>query len=330
MTCTSINSVSDNITSLRDRLSSVAINTLSEIIIDRAKRIEGYKKEKNLLNGGIWYDNEYFKILKEEKYMDRLNFFRKKGSFFHGYISKDHFKMIEDPTEPTGLLSHYYKIKETCKPSESLKALRNGISFLGCGEACEVGYVEAFKEVLGTDKFDSCFSANSPTPLTINFNFKYKTPFRANLIKETTNEKLKKGEIVYISNSKLYHIKHINGDGAGFFCICSDDTFKNEKFISLGLPLNATTDNINETLIQEFNKDPIDEDIIEKEIAQKIFSTYTQNVLSLSQQLQHRQITKKDFFSQGGGRIIGKFDFNIKKISRLINGSEEKKIKEIK
>ena len=46
----------------------------------------------------------------------------------------------------------------------ALKAIRAGISLIGCGEVCQIAQYATLEEVLGTSKFDALFAADSPTP----------------------------------------------------------------------------------------------------------------------------------------------------------------------
>ncbi|MFA6118945.1 MAG: hypothetical protein WCT85_06140 [Parachlamydiales bacterium] len=310
-----------------DRLSTVAIQNISEIVTDRARRIEGYRQDQKLLNGGIWYANEYFKLLREEVqkkplekksfYQERLKTFLKEGSFYHGYVYSKDFQMRKvnvSPRTPTGVLQNSYFVKDGVKSSDALKNMRKGVTFTGCGETCMLGYLEAIKEFLGVEKFDKFFSSNPQEPLIIQF--AYHQPSTSLFEIKETNEPLRKGQIVYILNSKMYSKKHFNGEATGFFCICCDDTPGKETFTSLGLPIRATRESINQTLLSEFNEEPIGLDIIPEEA-----TPFFKEEVAQSQKFKDCQITIEELKKQGGGKIVGKVDFNIQRILQLKNSS---------
>lgn len=313
------NPVSDNTTSLRDRLSSVAIDTLSEIMIDRAKRIEGYKNEQNLLNGGIWYGNEYYNILNKQLHYKRLQFLREKGAFYTCYSTSQYFKMKKSELSPIGFFP-YLIVKDGCSPSNAIDDLQKSITFLGCAETCLIGYLKAIRSVIGFEKFDKFFTVSPQYPLVIDFNVSH--PYFNLLNTIPVEETWRKGQIAYISNTKLYPQKHLNGEGSGHFCICCDDTSKKEKFLSLGFPIEGSTyDDINKKLIYEYNQEPIGMDIVTESVAKKILSTYPKNQNYVTDQLKKHTISFPEFFQTGGGMSKIKFDFNVKRILELRDSS---------
>ena len=305
------------------QLSSKAIETIKDIVADTSKRMQGHKANIQLLNSGIFYPNEYFKALKATNQTARLNFFLNKGSFYHGYLSPKHFEMVKNDSMPTGVQLYFFVLKKGVKPSEALAALRRGPSLIGCGETCEVAYFEAIKDVLGIEKFDLLFSAESSTPLRIDYNSP--TNPLVSLIQQALSPKTLKGRIVHIVNTPYYPIKHLNGEARGFNAIVCNETAKLETVTTIGLkPEGSTFAETNETLLQEFNDEPIGMAIVTQEVAQRIIASNPSEKIRLAEVSKNAKITMEEFKHQGGGEITFTIEFNAMRITDLANSSLKK------
>jgi len=305
----------------RDRFERTTIETISEIVADSAQRIERYRQDSNLLNQGIFYGNEYFNALKELGQRKRLDFFVNKGSFYHGYVPSKYFKMIESSSSPSGYLGFRFIIKAGIKPSEALKALREGITFIGCGETCQIAWLEAIQDVLGVEKFNALYAADSSTPLTIHFDGAPDSMHGLHR-KKNPDEPLRRGDIVYITNDPIYPYKHLNGEGKGYMAICCSP--EDQTFTSLGLPLRASREDINRKLIADFNQLPMGDDFVLPKVAQKILAACRPDFISQLKRLRFATIiSEKDFLENGGGQILCSFQLDVNRLTQLARSSLE-------
>lgn len=308
---------------ISEKLIYKAIEIVRAITKDNEMRMSGYKNNITLLTFGIFYGNEYYKALETKNLQNRLNIFVEKGSFYHGYASPEHFSM-QKSASPTGILGNSFFLKKNVKPSVALEAMRQGISFIGCGEVCQIAYYEAIKQVLKTEKFNMLFSANSSTPLKIEFSAA-DNPINSLIKTVSSDEKLEKGQIVYIQNHPYYKAKHLNGEASGFTVICCDDTPGQETFTTIGLSSDGMKhEGVNQTLLKEFNNRPIGMKIVTDEVAKRILQTYTREQRSISEQCKEIQLTMDEFIGGEGGKIQARFKFNTDRIEQLANSSFEK------
>jgi hypothetical protein len=309
---------------VRERLTLKAVAIVGEIVRDSAQRTEGYGKNIKLLNAGVFYGNWYFKVLKATNQKARFDFFMKKGSFYHGYASPKHFNMTPNSNLPTGVVATRFVLKEGIKPSEALEAMRQGPSFIGCGEVCQIAYYEAIKDLLGTEKFDALFSAHSSTPLTIqidSFNA-LGNPINRLVTTIRAPEKVVRGQIVFIQNTPYYRVKHMNGDVVGFVAICCDDTSGHERFTTLGLrPEGMTRSEVSQVLLKEFNEPPIGMAIVTEEVATRILRTLRPDQIAISKQYEGAQFSIEELIEQGGGQFLSALEFNVARVTELANRS---------
>ena len=84
------------------RLRELSVKGIQEIVSDNVDRQRYYKEDTQLLAKGVFYFHEYFNALNEKKQTQRLDFFKKNNSFFHGYASPKHFTIAEDAEGPSG------------------------------------------------------------------------------------------------------------------------------------------------------------------------------------------------------------------------------------
>jgi hypothetical protein len=312
--------------SLIQRLSEVAIRNMSEITADTWRRMEGYAKDSKLLDSGIFYANEYYFALKATA-SPRLEILKKKGNFYHGWCPTAYFSPIKDkrPMPPTGLLPSVYKIAPGKLPSDALQAFRKGPTFTACGEVCQLAYYEAIKEVLGTEKFNKLFAADSPTPLIIGYNVQ-ENPINLLINMKTISLKnFTKGQIAYVQNVVIYGDKHLNGEASGFNLICLDDTPGKQKFLGFGLnPNGASVSEIREVLLREFNKSSIDFEIVTDEVGKKILFSVAQSCLERREKVKDSQLTLEEFIEAGGGELLDRVSiFDEKRISQLAKATND-------
>lgn len=142
------------------------------------------------------------------------------------------------------------------------------------------------------------------------------------LISKNLSERARIGQVFFIANCSRYGIKHINGEAAGFWSICCDDTPGREKFTSLGLPYNgATLAGVGQKLLEEFNQKPIGLDFVTQKVATKILRTIPKPELADAKLLADYKISYDTFRELEGGRIIFRFDLNFERIAQLTESS---------
>jgi hypothetical protein len=314
---------------LRLRLADIAIWTLKTLAEDNYTRMQSYRQELKILQEGVFYPNDYYEALKQRGQIKRLDWLKEKGCFYHGLAPKEFFELVEDPQSPTGFKVGSLALKNGKKPSEALNAFQKGLTFLDCGGACQFGYYRAIESVLGKEKFDVLFAADSVTPLRLGYNDP-KNPIQ--LLMQAVYpgfDQIRKGQIVYIRNSDYYPIKHVNGEIGGFNMFCCEDLTNirkgQERFVALGLPPQGMNiEQIKAILHQEYNKDSLGMQMVTQEVARKIFNSHsnpTQYELVLNSLKDHK-LSLVEFQSSNGGYIAPLvMDLNVERIAQLANHS---------
>jgi hypothetical protein len=306
---------------VRKKLTTKAIEVIQEIARDHDERLSAYKGNIHLLDNGIYYPNEYFKALQLMKQSKRIQFLVQNGSFFHGVAPSQHFTMSQNCEMPTGVVPLCFILKQGVSPCAALGAIRRGISFMGCGETCQIAYYEAIREVLGDEKFNFLFSANSSTPLKLHYSTQ-DNPLLC-VLQDASPSKISKGQMIYFQNSELYPFKHMLGEAQGYSTLCCDDTLGQEKFTGLGLrPEGTTCAGLNQILIECFNADPGSLEIVSSVIGQSIFQKlYSAGQISMFRQNRSLQLLPERFTESGGGKILGAYELNSARITLLANSS---------
>ncbi len=304
---------------VQERLSEIAVATVRAIAADNQERMAGYKNNVHLLKSGVFYPNDYFMALESMDQVQRIDWFVKTGNLFHGIAPASHFVMQKDLQKPTGIRPLHFLLKPGAKPSEALAAIRQGLSLLSCGETCQIGYYEAIRGVLGTEKFDMLFAADSPTPLVIHADA-LDTPLEPLYIKTQPAQKIAKGQIVQISNVPHYPFKHINGEAGSYLTMCCDDTPDHQTFTTLGLrPEGMSHQEVKEKLLEEFNSKPIGMRIVTPEVAARISKSLP--FPELCEDYANAGFTMDEFAQVGGGNINCTIELDAGKIAQLANSN---------
>lgn len=284
-------------------------------------RMTHYKENKMLLTQGIFYGNQYFEALNnlgKPTDIARKQSMIQAGFFYHGKTVTDFFEPIRAAHCPGGILATQFKLKSGVKPSAAIKALHSGLSFLGCGEACQISYLEAILELIGSKKFDVLFASESLQPLIIGFPSRIASDMFSCFIQQLSpSASIEEGDIIYISNVTNYCTKHINGESAGYFCIYTRDGFK-----GLGLnPEGMTQQQIATQLRKEYNDRPIGGAAITPQLNEEILKAYSAQDLQRSFALNNHTLTEDQFSKAQGGKIVAIFRFNFKRINQLFESS---------
>lgn len=303
---------------VRGRLQNISVEILAEITRDNAHRMDGFTNDIQLLSQGVFYLTDYFKSLKEKNQTNRINHFRDRNVFFHGYTSPNHFTLADQATSPSGKKVANFVLKNGVLPSEALDAMKNGLSLLGCGEVCQIAQYGALQDVLGTEKFNALFASNSPTPLMIGSQLPTNpiSRFRLYLMQENPST-LQKGDVVFIQNATTYASKHVTGHAHAFNVLCAENTPGSEKYIGLGLPPEGLThDQINALLLCEFNLPP---DSFERWSAP--IRSFFSGVIVKSMEWKDAQLTPESFKELGGGKSLLACALDAERITALANST---------
>jgi hypothetical protein len=249
----------------------------------------------------------------------------KNNTFMTGAVPKKDFSLIEDSTYPTGYQGGFI-LKKGKSPSEALETIRKGLTLTGCGEVCQIAHYEALLSVLGKEKFNALFAADSPTPLRIDA-VNMKNPiYRLFQNTKIDGKPIEKGTQYHFTNSRLYIMKHPTGEARGINVLCVDDTPGKEKFIGLGLdPKGETSAQIAKRLFEEYNKSPIAFELVSRDLKIKLLRRYTPEVLAYMKKLGFCIYQRlEDFNGDGGGKCRNEIlNYDIASISILKNESTE-------
>ncbi len=306
--------------------SNKLIEIAKTIVADSNDRITNPNREN--LKKGVFYGNEYY-IASSTHLPKWCELFKTQGNFYHGIASPGHFVREKNDISATGY-STKVVIKQNVKPSSALQTFLPGesqkLSFIGCGETCQITYYLALLHILGEKKFDILYGQDSPTPLSIQFDDPSNplNPFFDIIIDKTV--KPLKGDIVRFKSIDNYYLKHVNGESAGFISMCCEDQGQ-AKYTTLGLnPSGMTQDEITDVLLKEYNREPFGFVALTEQVAQTIFSNYLED-MPVIQALKNDQITKQEFLEYGGGEKHIHLRPNAFRITQLQKSTPEKALK---
>jgi hypothetical protein len=313
-----------SINELREQLNAKAEETVCAIAADYANRMEGYKGKVSLLSSGMFYGNDYFKALKTVGQTARLQYLIEKGTIYHGMAPSSAFAMVSDPNSPTGRTMCVFNIKKGITPTAALKAFREGLTFTDCGETCQIAYLTAIQHVLGEEKFNALFASDTPTPMQISPITDQRIGSLTQLTKHVPfSEKVEKGQILYFPNVPFYLAKHLTGDAAGYFTICCSSVTGKETFTTLGLrPSGSTVQEIQQTLLEEFNADPVGVSIVTSEVALRIISKCTPQAVLESKKLAKTTLSFEEFDRAKQQEVSPiRWKFDVERIQQLVKAS---------
>lgn len=303
---------------VKDILTSKAIEAICEIVKANEENMASYKSNPKVLDAGIYYPNDYYKALRSLNQQRRIDFLIQKGSFWHGYAPSSHFEMIpaaKGPNSPTGVIGCVFVVIKGVLPTEALASLRQKTYFIGCAEVCQIAFYEAVKHLLGNEKFNRLFSADSSTPLMLGQS--PKNPISALMRGLPSGAKLEKGQMVQFKNTPLYPLKHITGGGRNYFTICLDATPGKETFTALGLSHKGLSyEGMRSALTAIFNDDPLGTQTLTAEVAKLIISP---ELLAKSKELATAKIDESEAKKFGIGEIGTMIEIGYDRIALLAN-----------
>jgi|GEM_PF-4170760 len=234
----------------------------------------------SVLESGPWYANSYMQLLTKHGCEKRLDFLRKKGSFYHGRPPKKFEHVLVDPKDidyraqmtSKRLLS--YTLKKGVLPSEALNELLPGrastVFFIDCQMATQIALYAAIRTVFGKALFDSYFS-RAKNPLRFDYNLG-ETPLKAFIKQRVNSEPPILGELCYYKNIPAYWTKHTDGNAAGWHVMSTAEEEDLEvSFDGFGLGYHKSTEmDIYRVFAESFNEEPIQlTELLPEEIAAK-------------------------------------------------------------
>lgn len=309
---------------IRVKLTSKAVEVIQSIVLANQNSMANCQKELKLLDSGVFYPDEYYRMLKILNQQRRIDFLVTNGNFWHGFASPSHFKMIPRPKTcetPTGVIGCCFVLKEGVLASDALASLRQKTSLIGCAEVVQIAYYEAIKQVLGEAKFNTLFASDSPTPLTLGQSRLVVSPF-AFLIKGLPSKgKFKKGDVVQFKNSPVYSLKNPTGSGFSYITLCYDDTPGKERFTTLGLdPKGSTHQGVKAALTEEFNKPSLGATVLTDDVGKLVF---TPERLSKEKELKNAKISAEQLEELQGGEVMFHAEIAAELITMLASAPAE-------
>lgn len=308
---------------LEQRLGALAAEHLRTMAADTERRMKGYKDDLGLLASGTFYPNAHSAALKDKGQTMRFNHFRDKGSFYHGYASPRHFTLEPNPMGPTGVVPMSFTLKPGVSPSTALDSFRTGLSLLDCGTSAMLSYYEALRGVLGQEKFDALFAADSLTPLRLWPQIEGGLTISPLFRQVPGSSPFKRGQFMTFTGISGYQLKHINGEGSNYNVICDDAaTPGSERFVGLGLPAHgADRDGIRQAFVDEYNLDPVGWDIFTEAVAASIRGSYPPSELTGAESLAAAKTTLAHFKKAGGTSVWQRWELNGERVAALAAAS---------
>jgi hypothetical protein len=306
---------------VRQHLVDAAQKAMRAICVDTEERMKKCAENVNLLSCGVFYGNAYFKKLGDLSLKDRLDQLQKDGSFYHGKVSSTTFLQVQSQISPTGFEMNHFVLKKGVKATEGVQSLTTELSLLGSAEVCQVTQYIALRTVLGDEKFNALFAAESLTAMRISV-LSSNNPINL-LLRKFQNPKktnFSKGDVVYFGNASMYDIKNHLGDYMGIVALCVDDVVGKEKFSTIGVsPDGATVQEIQNDLLKEFNADPIGDNIVTPNVASIIRQRRGMIRCQQAQALAKKVLSFQEFLKNGGGQTVALREFHVHRIKQLLD-----------
>lgn len=273
--------------SLSETLGKCVSDTVQAIARDNFSRKNDFihSPQMDSLNGGIWYQNEYYQLLKDHEDVDRPISSRLKmciqNNLCYDYYAPPKLlkRMAAGATTP----STQFVLADGVQASTVLDSLlgERKLALLGSTSVCQLGQYNALYQVLGREKFNKLFSSPSKRPFKLSHYADTENPLR--LFLERSEEKAHQiGQRVIFRNVKEYREKHaLLGDCPFIDSITLShlsDTHSadQQRYSGLGLPPEGMTEEeVEGVLIEKYNKPPLDCSCVSSELQNRFFPTET-------------------------------------------------------
>lgn len=334
-------------TDVKTRLADAVVKAMQEIAKDNEARSKSFKENPSVLNGGIYYPDEFYDALVATKQEARITQLRDTGRdhFCRGFAPSECFEYHLPPGLDDVMYKPYlYVVKRGILPSDALDRLRRGVTLLCCMTTMWVVEHCALLTLFGKDRFNALFAADSSTPLTPNSDM-YLTRLHiwGNLEKETSAEMLSnadKGEWIHVHGLKenpedpdapFYQGKHVGpvqGNGTGFNVVRTNEKEGKEAsaqkplWLGFGLREGVTHEGIVDILLEAHNK-PVRTD---SWWSAKLIREYKEGIKKFGypsgEKFKDNVLTRKEFIRLGGGEVSrGAHFWHYRRIAELVNAT---------
>jgi len=259
---------------LRDRMGQIVADTVRRIVQDTSLRVQGEPTCKTL-SQGIFYSSVYYELIQKlattkKSAKKRLDDLIKNNSFWNSH-----------PPAGFELVSRYrVQVKKGTVPSVALKSIleANEFALMDCAMVCQIGQYWALLSILGPQKFDRLFNNETGVPLMLSQYDASENPLMLFLHAITPDTRKKGhrdiavGQRVCFDNVSGYKTKHLRlGEASSYHVICLNAEESQQTFVGHGLkPTGMTEEEVEQVLVDEYNKLPPSPEMISVLFAAKI------------------------------------------------------------
>ncbi len=261
-------------------LKRIAIQTIQEIARQNQTRMEGYARNPDLLDKGVFTPLQYYKACMARGQQRRLPYLdidsvglplkSGNGPLYNGYLPSHAFHRLHHPIkrleDPVKNQRFGFDAKESLSATYALDALLTGPSLLESVTSCQAAYWKAIQGVL-REKFDPLFNglAHNHLILQMSDHIEEEVPYSMNplkgLITTTTSlsHKAKPGQFLCFSNISAHQKMHsFFDDGIHYAVLCTGEKEGVPLFTTLGLnPEGEGSEEMTKRLFDRFREDPV-------------------------------------------------------------------------
>ena len=244
---------------LKEAVDQEEVGRVSKAVADGVvATMTQFFNKHDMMNGGIWYPDDYSKYLRDE--MDS----EMDPSFFTGYAKSEFF-------EKTGRFT--FRLKEGKNASDAIRSFLEGPTVADCGNAIMACYYKCILDVVGDDKFNQIFNSSSGSPLIIGQDGITDESSPISIFAEFTTASKQRREGVLGKrplqigdechfDGVIWHAnKHPEGFHGGWNVIyIGDDVDGNQLFTAHGFKKPLTEREINQQFIELYNRERTPQD----------------------------------------------------------------------
>jgi hypothetical protein len=232
-----------------------------------------------LIKKGIWTPEDHYLALKTFKARmntpERLAGLVANGATYNGYLPRDFFELILDDSFPGGKEAFTFTIKKGKNPSEALDAIPLEACMLNTAGVREVAVYFALRDLLGVDKFNHLFAADSDTPLIINADRNRGIQRLFDRIVIQKKQEVRPGDFCFFTQVDTHLAKHPGASERGYHGICERLTGEGPLFLALRLsPQGSTVTEVEQVLLEDLNADPMEEAFLHPSIWYRLRTEY--------------------------------------------------------
>lgn len=236
-------------------LSERACAVLQEMVEDSAARCQQCQAsgDVEILKSGVFYYNDYCRLMKRFN-VERHEVLRGENSYFSGKPPEEFFERGSNRTKPG---NYRFALKAGKSASEGVDALRAGMTLTGSAEMCFISYFTALRDLLGKEKFDVLFAADSKTPLVI-YAARPTSVIACllSMLQPAQQRDPEKGDLVLFCNASSYPQKHLLGHARCLCLLCDGDRGR-KTYSGVGAQRSSSEEQVMKFLLKEYNESPL-------------------------------------------------------------------------